>query len=319
MINKKTGLLPVLLIICCPVFSQDDLEKLLADSTGVEQVVSSTFKSDYIASGQSNETLHRHELRVNISHRFDDIAGSQGGIRTFFGVDNATDIKIALDYGINDRLTLGVARVKGAAEQRAANVYFNSLTQLWEGKLKYRLIQQSSKMPFAVTLFTNAVLTTRSVLDEPASDAHFELFGDRWSFAAQAIIARKINRNFSLAVLPSYLRRNFTGFRDAANLFALGIGARIKYSRRSAIVADYFLPFRNRADKAFFKQQGVTFYNPLSIGWEIETGGHVFHVLFTNATALLENQFIPYTTRSWTKGEFRMGFTIARTFNIGIK
>jgi hypothetical protein len=122
-----------------------------------------------------------------------------------------------------------------------------------------------------------------------------------------------------MAVLPTFLHRNYTGFRDRGNLFALGIGARLKYSRRAAIVADYFLSFRNEADKQFFKQQGVTFYNPLSIGWEIETGGHVFHILFTNATALLENQFIPYTTRTWTKGEFRMGFTIARTFNIGAR
>jgi hypothetical protein len=83
-----------------------------------------------------------------------------------------------------------------------------------------------------------------------------------------------------------------------------------------AIIADYFIPFRSSTSRDYFSANGVTFYAPLSVGWEIETGGHVFHIDFTNATAILGNQFIPYTTRTWTKGEFRWGFNISRTFTL---
>jgi hypothetical protein len=100
------------------------------------------------------------------------------------------------------------------------------------------------------------------------------------------------------------------------NLFALGIGGRVKITKTMAIVADYFLPFRSSESRNYFKQKGVRFYQPLAIGWEIQTGGHVFHINFTNSTAIVENQFIPYTTRSWAKGQFRWGFNISRSFTL---
>ncbi|GAA4308274.1 DUF5777 family beta-barrel protein [Compostibacter hankyongensis] len=309
-------LLPV---ISAPVAAQESLSRLFSgDSLQQPQPVTATFKSDHIVNGQSNETLHRQDLVVNISHRFDDIAGKYGGIKTFFGLDNSTDIKIQLEYGISDRLTAGLARAKGAPEARATAIGFNSETQLWEGSLKFRLLQQTTdnKVPLAITLFSNAVISSRAALDDPTSDISFSDFGDRWSFTGQAIIARKFSDNFSLAVLPTYSRRNLVAFGDMNNLFSLGLGGRIKFTRHMAIIMDCFLPFRSRESRDYFKQQDITFYPPLAIGWEIETGGHVFHINFTNSTALLENQFIPYTTRSWTHGGFRWGFNISRTFSL---
>ena len=301
--------------------AQDDLLKLFNDSGEARRPVAATFKSDHIVNGESNETIHQHDLAVNISHLFDDIAGSHGGIKSFFGLDNSTDIKIGIDYGFTDRLMAGISRSKGAAEVRNGNVYFNSLTQLWEGKLKYRLLQQTADnhLPIAVTLFANAMLSTRSALEDPSSDIHFQNLSDRWGFMAQIILARKFSRNISLAILPTYLRRNFVAFMDVNNLFALGMGGRVKLTSRTAILFDYFLPFRNKNSKQYFRQQGIDFYPALSIGWEVETGGHTFHVSFSNSTAILENQAIPYTTRSWWKGEFRLGFNIERTFTLRSK
>lgn len=315
----KVVFLLLILGIAGQVSAQDKLSQLFEDSSGrSHQPVIATFKSDHIVNAQSNETVHQHDLIVNITHRFDDIAGEFGGIRTFFGLDNSTDIRIGFEYGITDRLTVGLARTKGAPETRAKGLFFNSLKELWEGKLKYRLLQQTEDdhVPLAVTLFANAVISSQAAFDDPTSDTHFTNFGDRWSFVGQAIIARKFNDRISVAILPTYVKRNLVAFGDMNNLFALGIGGRVKITKTMAIVADYFLPFRSSESRNYFKQKGVRFYQPLAIGWEIQTGGHVFHINFTNSTAIVENQFIPYTTRSWAKGQFRWGFNISRSFTL---
>jgi hypothetical protein len=174
-------------------------------------------------------------------------------------------------------------------------------------------------VPLAITLFANGVATSRSSVADVTSDAHFESFSDRLSFTGQAILARKFSESVSLAVLPTYIRRNRVAFGDMNNLFALGVGGRLRFTHTMAIVVDYFLPFRSAESRDYFSQRGVKFYNPLAIGWEIQTGGHVFHINFSNSTAILENQFIPYTTRTWTKGEFRWGFNISRTFTLSSK
>lgn len=299
-----------------------DLSGLFADSTMKPpgEPVLNTFKSTMIVNAQSNETLHKHDLVFNISHRFDDIAGNGGGVKTFFGLDNSTDVKIFFEYGITDRLEVGIGRSKGSPEYNEVEVPFNSLTQLWEGKIKYRLIRQTDdgRVPLSITLFGNAVVSSMHT-DTAHADANFQNFSDRWSFTGQVILARKFSERLSLAVLPTLVHRDLVAPGDKQDLVALGLGGRWQFNRHMAIIADYFLPFRSSSEKDYFSGHGVTFRNPLSIGWEIETGGHVFHIDFTNATAILENQFIPYTTRSWGKGQFRWGFNISRTFTIGKK
>ena len=105
-------------------------------------------------------------------------------------------------------------------------------------------------------------------------------------------------------------------FMDVNDMFALGVGGRLRFSNRVALVVDYFLPFREQASKDYFEGRGIKFYNPLGVGVEIETGGHVFHLNFTNSTAILENQFIPETTTTWRNGQFRWGFNISRRFSL---
>lgn len=316
----------IVLLLLIPVYwnviAQDELADIFTDSSSkMHQKVIATFKSDHIVNAQSNETVHQHDLVFDIAHRFDDIAGDFGGVKTFFGLDNSTDIRIGFDYGITDRLTVGVARAKGAPEVRSHEVSFNSLRQLWEAKLKYRLLQQTidDHVPIAITLFGNAVVSGQSAADAPTSDIHFEEFGDRWSFMTQAIIARKFSDRFSLAILPTYIIRNLVAYGDMNHLFAMGIGFRLKVTKTMALIMDYFKPFRSQDSEQYFGQHDIKFYSPLAIGWEIQTGGHVFTINFTNSTAILGNQYIPYTTRSWAKGEFRWGFNISRTFTLGGK
>ncbi len=311
-----------LLIFCSPTLSlsaQENLSKLFDDMELQPDSgpVIATFKSPQLVNAQTIETPHKHDLLFLVTHRFGDLAGDFGGFQTFYGLDNSTDILIGFEYGITDRWSIGTGRTKGAPNGISTNqrqlIYLNS---------KYRLMQQTAddRNPISVSLFGNAVVSAMNKLDQVTSDANFPSFGDRMSYVVQAIIAHKFSDKLSLELLPTFIRRNYVTYMDQNNLAAIGIGGRMKVSPRMAIIADYYYSFRKQASKDYFLQQNnFKFYNPLSIGLEIETGGHVFNVCFTNATAILENQYIPGTSTSWGKGEFRWGFSITRTFSLGKK
>jgi len=289
--------------------AQGDLEAALGENDfNDHEKVTATFKSGHLINGHSIETVYKRELEVRIDHRFGDIAGDNGGISRFFGLDQAADVRFGFDYGISDRLTIGIGRTKGAT----------AITQLYDGSLKYRLWQQTvdQHVPISVTLYGSTTVTGVEASTDPTSATAYSGFKDRLTYVVQALIARKFSEALSLQLSPTYLHRNFTAFNDQNDLLALGIGGRVKVSRHMALVADYFLTFRDRAKKEYLEAMSLqSFYNALGVGLEIETGGHVFHLNFTNATAIQEMQFIPETTSSWGKGQFRWGFSLSRRFS----
>ncbi len=290
-------------------FSQEDLEKQMQMPAMGHEKVQATFKSTKLINGHTNETIYKNELDFKVDHRFGDIAGGNGGVRKLFGLDNSTDVRIGFEYGLTDRLSIGFARAKGAT----------NVQQLYEGSIKFRLLQQTidGHMPVSVTLFGSNTIAGMEASTDPTSAAAFKSFNDRMNYVSQVIIARKLNENFSVTLTPGYVHRNFTAFRDQNDLFTLGAGARAKLSKRMAFVVDYYAPFRNKADRAYLEQlNAVKFYNALGAGLEIETGGHVFHLNFTNATAIEEMQFLTQTTSSWLKGQYRWGFSISRRFSL---
>lgn len=302
----------ILLLSAFHSFAQQDLEKELTNTPRVHEKVSATFKSTKLINGHTNETIYKNELDFKVDHRFGDIAGGGGGIRKFFGLDNSTDVRIGLEYGITDRLSVGLARAKGATD----------VQQLYEGSIKYRLLEQTTDdyIPVAVTLFGSNTIAAVQASEDAASATAYRNLRDRMNYVSQVMIARKFSPGFSVVLTPSYVHRNFTAFRDQNDLFALGAGARAKLTKRMALVVDYFVPFRNKDDKEYLEQTtGTKFYNPLGVGLEIETGGHVFNLNFTNATAIQEMQFIPQTTSSWLKGQYRWGFSISRRFSFNKK
>lgn len=309
--KKTICLLAISCSLSIAVRAQDDLSKMFGDSTQKHQRVIGTFKSTRIVNGQSTETLKKHELDFRVAHRFGDAGGEFGGSKTFFGLDNSTDIRIAFEYGITDDLMIGVGRSKGSGN-------LTSFAQLWEGLAKYKILHQTTdnKVPFSLALFGNAVISGMKSSDEVSDANHFEDFSDRVSYVAQAIIARKFGDIVSLTLSPTYVHRNRVAFMDMNNMFALGGAARIKFSRRVGLIVEYYYPFRSQESKDYFENLGKKLYNPLGVGLEIETGGHVFHVNFTNSTAILENQFIPETSSSWLQGQFRWGFNISRRFTL---
>jgi hypothetical protein len=312
--SAKFKYLPLFILMLAALrgFGQQDLEKELGNTAPAHEKVSATFKSTKLINLHTNETIFKNELDFRVDHRFGDIGGANGGIRRFFGLDNATDVRIGFEYGLSDRLSIGLARAKGATD----------VQQLYEGNIKYRLIEQTTDdyIPFAITLFGSNTITGVTASDDPTSATAYHNLSDRMNFVTQVILARKFNSNFSFTLTPSYVHRNFTAFRDQNDLFAVSAGGRAKISKRMALVVDYTVPFRNSADKDYLEQlSGVKYRNTLGAGLEIETGGHVFNLNFTNATAIEEMQFIPQTNSNWLKGQFRWGFSIARRFSFNKK
>ncbi len=274
-----------------------------------KEKVSATFKSGYLINLKTTETIHKKELDFRVDHRFGDIAGKAGGAKTFFGLDQSTDIRIGFDYGLTDNLTIGIARAKGAG----------TAIQLLEASVKYKFLEQGLNQgsPISATFFGSAVSSGMDPSDDPYSTVAFQKGIHRLQYVSQLILARKFSSSFSLEVLPTYVHRNFTAFGDQNGFFSLGVGGRLKMTKRMALVADYQLPFRDT--EYLEKVWGNKYYNALGLGLELETGGHVFHLNFTNATAIQESQIITETTRSWGKGEFRWGFSIARRFSFDKK
>jgi hypothetical protein len=293
--------------LCLRVAAQQELEGLFADSVKHHDPVIATFKSTRIMMGHSPETLKKHELDFRVAHHFGDLGGQFGGPKTFFGMDNSADVRIAFEYGVTDKLMLGIGRTKGDG----------SLTQLYEGLAKYRLLTQTTDnhIPLSVTLFGNTVVSGMTSSTVKSDASYFGKFSDRLSYVGQVIIARKFDIA-SVALLPTLVHRNRVGYMDENDIFALGAGGRLRFTKRMAMLVEYFYPCHSQESKDYFEAQGRKLYNPLAVGLEIETGGHVFTITFQNAGPIVENQFITENTSSWLQGQFRWGFNISRRFSL---
>lgn len=290
------------LLFCCLLGTAN-----IATAQETTNKVSNTFFSTRLINAQTVETVPKKGYDIRITHRFNDVGGQRGGIKNLFGLDNITDIRLALEYGITDNLTIGLGRSKGAFGPR----------NLIDGLVKYRFLQQTTDnhIPISATLFANAVVSTmKAEKVNLESETSFRKFAHRLSYDVQLLIARKFGDHFSLQIMPNMLYRNFVRLGDENMLFSLGLGTRIAINQRYAIILDYYQYFSQyRRDTN--KEAGpsdIKYYPPLGIGLEIKTAGHVFHLNFSNSPGILENQYIAYTTRNWLDSEFRLGFNISR-------
>jgi hypothetical protein len=268
------------------------------------------FSSEKAINANTPETVGKGKMAFKVSHNFGDIGGKAGGLKNFFGLDNSTDVRIAFQIGLGKRFDVIAARAKGAGPQQRS----------FEMGLKYKLLEQMENdpsHPLSVALFANTVIATNKASAFANQDNSYKDFSDRVSNVLQLIIARKVGK-ISLQFNPTFLTRGYAISYDQKSMFAMG-GA-IKFplvANRLNLLVDYFHPFRREAVKDSFKvNDNIKFSDPLGIGFEIMTSGHIFRLNFTNATEILENRFIPRTITSWGKGQFRWGFTISRNFTL---
>ncbi len=288
---KVLRLLVMLMCSSTVLYAQDDLLNELSKQDSAQTVpVSATFKSTRVVNGQSVETMKKKHLDFRISHRFGKL---NSGAYQFFGLDQAT-MRLGFEYGLTDDLMVGVGR--------------STSQKVYDFFAKYKLLKQSSgarNIPVSVTLFGGTGVAT---VDKERE------FQDKLYYTAQVLIARKFGERLSLQLSPTYLYRTMpdvTG--DEKVLFAVGIGGRFKLSKRVSLNGEYFYTAREKNTLT------APYHDSMSFGVDIETGGHVFQLHFTNSLGMIEKQFIGETTGSWGKGDIHYGFNISRTFSFDKK
>lgn len=287
--NKFLAL--VFLIVCFfkANAQNESLISSLEDSTPVIQKITGAFKSTRVINAHSIEMLGKGNLDFRILHRFGFVST---GIKQFFGLD-AASMRMSFDYGITNNITVGIGR---STFRKELDVF-----------IKTRILQQSTgpkSLPFAFVIAAGYIVHTEESFEIVKPD-----ITDRSAYYVQTIIGRKFNTNFSLQLSPIFVHTNFpVVLTDDQNIFAMGVGARYKVSKRTALTLDYHHPFGKLDD---------SFTDPLSIGIDIETGGHVFQLHFSNATGMNERAYVTQTTGDFFKGDIRFGFNLSRIFKIG--
>ncbi len=283
-----------MLLILLPLFAraQNDLLKELEKETkATTEYATSTFKGTRLINGQTVETKGKGALEFIFAHRFGPV---NSGVYNLFGLDQAY-VRIGLEYGLTDKLGVGIGR--------------NSVDKTMDGYLRYKILRQSSgviNMPFTVTAFGIAALRTSPRTQDASYDIQLE---DRMSYTGQLLIARKVNRNLSLQLMPSIVHKNTVDKTIEANdQVALGFGGRLKVTRSVALTTEYYYRLN--------VQQGNPYYNPLGFGVEIETGGHVFQLVMTNSRGLTERAYLTETAGDFFNGNIHLGFNITRTFQL---
>jgi hypothetical protein len=267
-----------------------DLMDMLGDEKPTTEYAFATFKATRIVNGQSIENPANGVLLFTISHHFGQL---NSGAYNFFGLDQST-IRLGLDYGINDHISIGIGR--------------SSYKKTYDVSLKAKILRQSSgerNMPVSVTWYSSMDLDSYKWADTSRKN----YFTSRLAYTNQLLIARKFTNFLSLQLTPTLVHKNLVPTAKSQNdIFAVGFGGRCKITQRLAVNAEYFylLP-GNTAD---------TYVNSLSVGVDIETGGHVFQLHLTNAQPMFDRAFITETTGKWRKGDIYFGFNISRVFTI---
>ena len=279
-----------LLLICLLLpglcISQDDLLDEIDKQDSIKETYAA-FKGLKIVNFESTKLVNKREFYFIISHRFGSI---KNGFDDFFGLDFA-NTRIQVIYGFTDGFNLSISR--------------HSFNKTYEMNAKYNIVRQNSKVPVSVVGYTQGAINT---LLEEALILRPVDFSDRVSFTQQLLISRKFNNKLSLQLMPTYFYEGYVEYEPQDNnQFALGFGGRYKVGKRWSINVDYGWHL-NRAS-------GSPFVNPLSIGVDIETGGHVFQLHFTNAQPTFESGFLGNAVGDWGEGDIYFGFNISRVFN----
>lgn len=284
----------VLLLMCvgAALKAQDD-EGSLLDLLEEEEVInyaSASFKTTRIINSQSIENVAEGVLDFKISHRFGML---NTGAYELFGLDQAS-IRLGLDYGITDNLMVGIGR---GTWQKAI-----------DGFVKYRILRQSSgsrNVPLTISLHSSMAINMLRWA-EPNRENYFS---SRLYYTHQVLLGRKFSSGTSLMLMPTLVHRNLVPTADVANsVLALGVGGRQKITNRMALTFEYYYVLPDQLEPIY--------HNSLSIGVDIETGGHVFQLHFTNSTAMIDKGFITETTGQWSQGDIHFGFNVSRVFTL---
>lgn len=292
---NKFALLSAALLLSTSIHAQSMLDSISTDNAD-KDFTSATFKSTRLIDQHTIETVGPRTLDFRISHRFGAI---NSGPYNAWGLDGPANIRLGLEYSPNGRFMFGIGR--------------SSLDKLVDGFLKYKLIRQTTDnhTPISMTLLAGAYRIGAKDGNATANGFDkYEFSSSRFSYCFEAMVARKFNPNFSLQIAPWMVHYNLVDHINDQN-DAYGVSAlfRYKFTKRAAITGEYAYRINNYSLE-------VKYYDSMSIGYELETGGHVFQIHLTNSFGLSENQFFTHTDSKWNDAGIRLGFNVSRVFSL---
>ena len=281
----KLGIFAVLTGLVTHPSSGQDLDSLLQTAPEVPiATVVEGFKGSRVGQGQSTSLPGDGELRMFIGHRFGKISG---GFYEFFGLDQAT-MRMGFDYGFNNWLAAGFGR--------------STLEKTWDLYAKSRILgQRPGGSPLNLSLYASGSVNTLKNVFPPEKDG----FGDRLSLTIQGLLSRKFNR-FSLQLAPVYTYTFYDPRTSGpADIFSAGIAARLRLTRFLDLTAEYY---------AAILKPSFDVTDPFTLGIDIDTGGHLFQLVLTNAQAMYDKGLLSNTSGKWASGDIYFGFNLVRTF-----
>jgi hypothetical protein len=293
---KKIILSLSLVASCSSTFfaqTPDDLLNMVAE-TPKKEYTTATFKTTRLINFHTVEVLSRRSLDFRISHRFGDF---NTGAYNAWGIDGGANIRLALEYCHGSRLMFGVGRTSGK--------------KIADGFLKYRLLKQTTNgggMPVSVTLFSGVYHTfLQNVIIDGKNK--YQTVPDRLSYCHQIMVGRKFSSRFSFQLTAAMVHFNLVDkITDKNDCFVIGGVTRFKFAKRQAITVEYGYRLN--------KYSNEKYYDSFGIGYDLETGGHVFQIHLTNSFGLTEDQYFMYTNSSWDNWGIRLGFNISRVFSL---
>lgn len=280
-----------LLVVICLFLSflssaQDNLLNMLKDDDHPIQI-SYLFKGTKVVNGQSVETPAKGVLQFNIQHRFGPI---NSGSYNLYGLD-FSQVRLSLDYGINNWISAGIARSSSL-----------------------KTIDASSKIIFKHQVrngFPVKIVSHSAVYFKQHPGNLPAIFTNQLSFSNQMLIARKISRNLTIQLSPTLVHYNLVENvapsikHESNDKYSIGFSGRYKVTKRVSLNSEYFYQLNNKLNN-----------NVLSLGFDIETGGHIFQLHLSNSPAMIDPEFITQTIGSWFNGDIYFGFNISRVFTL---
>jgi len=287
---KNTILALSMICIQFGLFAQDDLMDMISEEKPTIEYTDATFKTTLIVIGQSIENPLNGNLIFNVQHRFGTL---NSGWYEFFGLDQA-NTRIGFQYGVTDWLGIGIGR--------------SSYKKTYDGWVKAKILRQSTglrKMPISLDYYGNIAVSALKWAEPDQTN----YFSSRLSFANQLLIARKFSPGVSIQLMPTHVHYNLVETTEDDNdVYSIGAGGRFKISKRVSINVEYYYIISQQTRKKYT--------DPFSIGFDIETGGHIFQLYVSNAEGLIEEHILGRTTGKWWNGDIHFGFNVSRAFTI---
>ena len=305
--HRMLGVLCGVLCALAATAQDDDLLGLLGEEEAEPQYTYASFKSTRVINSHSLENVAHGVLDFRIGHRFGFL---NTGINELFGLDQAT-IRLGLDYGVTDRFMVGFGR--------------SSYQKTLDGFMKYKLLKQCDagcSTPLTLAVVASSSMTTLPTEELPWYDTtRVDYFSHRLAYSFQVILGRKFSEAFTLQLMPGLVHRNLvTTSAEKNDVYNMGVAGRIKLNKRIALNTEYFYVLPDQlaqpTEAELEADPYAGYHNSFSIGFDIETGGHVFQLHFTNSTAMFERGFITETVGAWGDGDIHFGFNISRVFTL---